>query len=102
MPQWVRIKDLSPYVGSGDISPTEEDFSLSRRFYAEEGKEYPIFNISIYPNLHYREKLTGFKISSSYKSEQGQWWADYVDCTYISFDLIPELLEMIEEVKEKL
>lgn len=102
MPKWVRVKSEAPYIKSGDFIDPEEDSSLVRRLYSEEGKKYPILCITIHPDIHYtldKAPLSGIKISVSSKPKKGSWWDEYM--VTIPLELFSDLEEMLAEVKAK-
>jgi hypothetical protein len=102
--KWIRVQDVTPYIKSGDYVDHEEDYSLARRLYSADGKKYPLLDIAIFADSYYsirNEALTGIKISSSYKQKKGDWWDEHAVEAYLPLELLPELDEMIAEVKKK-
>lgn len=100
---WARVADTSEYVASGDYAPDNENFALARRLYSQRGKQYPVLSISIYPNVDRdRVGVVSFSIGSAFKKQSGEWWdTHYHANSNIPFELVPDLLAMIDEAKNK-
>jgi hypothetical protein len=101
--RWVRVTDIAPYVESEDF--TENSTAILYRLYAPEGESYPLIFVAIYGDTkNYLDKapLTGFKMSSSSKQKAGDWWDDWADSSIIPLELLPDVQEMLEEIKSKI
>lgn len=96
--KWRLITDTTPYIKSGDYISDEECSAFVRRLYAV--KKYPILYIAIYPNILHKDKLQGFKVSSSYKHKSQDWWDNDSDNAVIPFELLDDVLEMLKEAKD--
>lgn len=97
--KWVRVTDVTPYVESEDFSP--EQSAVLWRLYAPDGESYPLLFIGIYGDIKsYLDKtpITGIKISSSSKYKSREWWNESHDQSLIPLELLPDLLEMLDEI----
>jgi len=102
--EWTRVKNITPYIKSGDYLSDEEDFSLCRRLYSPKDKKYPLFSIGIDANTSYviKRPFIGIKISFSCKNKRGEWWDEKSDLSCLPLELFDDLKEMMDEVVTKI
>lgn len=106
-PGWMRVTDLSFYVKAGDLEDEDHPRRLPRRLFKPKGRRYPLLLIGLYREFETNESVKGaspggFNISVRFKSGKGQWWDDHHPRAYIPLELTGDLVEMIEEAKQKI
>lgn len=96
--KWAVVKDLSPYIISGDVA--DERFVLSELFFSPKGESYPLLHISIHSNksLFIPHASEGIRISVNHKNKSGEWW----DVSFIPLELIGALKSLINEAVSKI
>jgi hypothetical protein len=102
---WIQVKDLTPYIESGNWrnesdpnSPYREP--LVERAYTEEGQLFPLFSLTIYSDEFRKcNPTTGIQVEANTKSAHNDGWKD---CEDIPLQLVPDLQEMIQEALDKI
>src|SRR5271157_5470838 len=100
MLEWTRVTDFKPYVEDGDFDDAPR--ALPFRLYSPKGKRYPLLSIRVYSDWDHvsgEELPKGIRISTSFKSGKGQWWDDRHALSYVPFELLGDLAEMLGEAK---
>lgn len=104
---WKRLDDkraIDPdfYVEEGKDAVYEPS-GVCERVYGWEGRMWPRISIHVYPGYNdssrsVRLQEKSLKLSSAYKSQQGQWWQTLDG---IPLSLFDEALDMMQEAKSK-
>ena len=104
MTNWIKVQNIEEYIKSGDYVSDKDSYALCRSLYHAKGKKYPLLHIAIHANPEWsvsNQEFTGFKFGISYKEEQGGWWQDHHELSYLPLSIIDDFQVMLTEAVKK-
>lgn len=101
---WKRIDLTHRIKNDGKGGPTEPEHAVCRRIYGWNGKLWPRFLIAVWiyeGGYHTGYKPQGLQVAYSFNEDKrNPYWKDHG--ASVAPELVPELIEMLEEAKVEL
>jgi len=100
---WVRIDRTRRILNDGKGGPTEPEHALCRRIYGWNGGLWPRFLLAVYPRDGNYPDYKPEGVTITYSINEDPRRPDWNDRkASLSPELIPELIEMLQEAKVKM